>query len=325
MSARAASFHSFVRKADMADNVDSHHVHFTTVSDADAGQRVDNFLRKRYPGLPRSRVYQMLRRGEVRRNKKRVTPSARLCAGDLLRLPPIVAAARADNEVPAYWRERIARSVCYEDGDFLILDKPAGIAVHGGSTQRFGVIDAVRRIWGTQYAELAHRLDRETSGVLVLGKNRSALAGFQTLMHSGDVEKRYWTLVCGTWACEVTQVGLHLEKTDRGGEHRMTVVKEGRYAHSRFRILQNFADATLLEVLLDTGRTHQIRVSTAFLGHAVAGDRKYGDPAFNEQVSAKGFRGMFLHAREIRFTYGGRSVCVAAPLPQDAQALLDQW
>lgn len=309
----------------MPHDGDSHRVHFVTIEGTDAGQRVDNFLRKRYPGLPKSRVYQMVRRGEVRLNRKRVTATVRLSAGDLLRLPPIVAAAREDSEVPLYWRERIARSVLYEDGDFLILDKPAGIAVHGGSACRFGVIDAVRRIWGAEYAELAHRLDRETSGVLVLGKNRRALAGFQASMKNSGVEKRYWILVSGAWDRKVTEVGLHLEKIGRGGQHRMAVVQEGRYARTYFRIVRRLTGATLLEALLDTGRTHQIRVSAASVGHPVAGDRKYGDPGFNQQVRANRFRGMFLHAGKIDFSYDGRRISVQAPLPQAARQLLDDW
>ena len=304
---------------------DSARVHFIEIGARDSGQRVDNFLRKRYPGLPKSRVYRMLRKGEVRLNKKRVKPVAKLSEGDVLRLPPIVDAAREEVDVPLYWRQRIARSVLYEDANFLILDKPAGIAVHGGSACRFGVIDTVRRIWGKQYAELAHRLDRETSGVLVLGKNRRALAGFQALMKDSGVKKRYWALVCGEWDRRVTEITLHLHKTARGGEHRMTVGKEGLYAHTCFHVLRRFTGATLLEISLDTGRTHQIRVSAAFAGHAVAGDHKYGDPAFNESIRAKGFRGMFLHARETRFRYDGRQISARALLPPPARQLLDDW
>ena len=167
--------------------MDVSRVHFLTVTADDAGQRLDNFLRKRYPALPKSRIYQMLRRGEVRVNKNRSKPELRVAAGDELRLPPLADATRPPQDVPAFWCERIAGAVLYEDDDFLMINNPAGIAVHGGSEQPYGVIDAVRQVWGAGYAELAHRLDRDTSGVLVLGKNRAALAGFQALMQAGVV------------------------------------------------------------------------------------------------------------------------------------------
>ena len=177
--------------------VDATKVHFVTVSAADSGQRLDNFLRKLYPALPKSRIYQMLRRGEVRLNGGRVKPESRVGAGDTLRLPPIAAGQREVQTVPAFWCERVQAAVLFEDADFLILNKPAGLPVHGGSGQEFGLIDAVRQVWGTGYAELAHRLDRDTSGVLVLGKHRQALSSFQALMQAGGVEKRYLCLVAG--------------------------------------------------------------------------------------------------------------------------------
>ncbi len=299
-------------------------VHFIEISTDGAGQRVDNFIRKRYPGLPKGRIYQMLRKGEVRINKKRAKPTQKLAFGDLLRLPPIIDGERERVGVPVFWKERIAKAVLYEDEDFLILDKPAGIAVHGGSGQEFGVIDAVRALWGEGYAELAHRLDRETSGVLVLGKRREALAGFQQLMQEGKVEKRYWTLVSGAWDAQITEVRVQLSKGQSKNIERMQVSESGKWACSGFHIVRSFASATLLEVLLDTGRTHQIRVSVEHQGHGIAGDEKYGDAAFNCQVKALGFSGLFLHAREIRFEYGGKNICVQAKLPQSLQQLLDR-
>lgn len=305
--------------------MDISRVHFLTVAADDAGQRLDNFLRKRYPALPKSRIYQMLRRGEVRVNKKRAKPELRIVAGDELRLPPLADATRPPQDVPAFWCERIAGAVLYEDGDFLILNKPAGIAVHGGSEQPYGVIDAVRQVWGAGYAELAHRLDRDTSGVLVLGKHRAALAGFQTLMQSGGVEKCYLCLVDGHWNAAVREVRLRLAKGQlQGGERMVIDAAHGQEARTFFRLLQTFADASLLEATLDTGRTHQIRVSVQQRGHGIAGDDKYGKRDFNRAMRKRGYKGMFLHAKSIAFAYDARPVHVEAPLPAAAAHLITQ-
>lgn len=305
---------------------DSSRVHFLEITPADAGQRIDNFIRKRYPNLPKSRIYQMLRKGEVRVNKKRVKPTDKIDVGDTLRLPPIVDGAREMVGVPIFWHERIAAAVIFEDEDFLILNKPAGIAVHGGSGQDFGVIDVVRAIWGRDFAELAHRLDRDTSGVLVLGKNRAALAGFQALMvEEGGVEKRYWALVNGRWDSRISEVVLRLEKGElRGGERIVSVAKGGQISRTFFYVLKHFSQATLLEAVLATGRTHQIRVSVQSRGHGIAGDEKYGNKEFNRKIRTLGFHGMFLHAREIQFTFQGKVIHVEAPLPESCEQLLSK-
>lgn len=307
------------------NKLDVESVHFIKVESGDEGQRIDNFIRKRYPSLPKNRIYQMLRKGEVRLNKKRVKPIDRLTAGDELRMPPIIDARRALTTVPPFWLERIRQAVIYEDAHFLILNKPAGIAVHAGSKQQYGLIDAVRAIWGEGYAELAHRLDRDTSGVLVLGKNRAALAGFQAAMHSGEVKKRYWALVSGKWNPQIKEVRIRLEKAMLQGGERMVLSRgEGQWARTYFRILRDFKEATLLEAVLDTGRTHQIRVSVQSKGHGIGGDGKYGDDAFNRRLRKAGFHGMFLHAKEIQFAYEGDEICVQAPLPDAHQQLLDK-
>lgn len=307
------------------NTTDASRVHFIEISADDAGQRVDNYIRKRYPGLPKSRIYQMLRKGEARLNKKRIKPTSRIAEGDLLRLPPIQDAEREAVGVPIFWQQRIADAVIYEDENFLILNKPAGISVHAGSKFNYGVIDAVKSIWGANFAELAHRIDRETTGVLVLGKNRQALLGFQQLVKSDAVEKRYWALVDGAWPQEVTELTLHLEKIEVSGEHRVIESPQGKLAHTYFHIVRELDGATLIEALLDTGRTHQIRVSTAHLHHAIAGDMKYGNDGFNALVKGKGFHGMFLHAKEISFTYDGQKITAKAPLPEDCEALLAAW
>jgi pseudouridine synthase, rluA family len=267
----------------------------------------------------------MLRRGEVRVNKKRAKPELRIAAGDELRLPPLADATRPPQDVPAFWCERIAGAVLYEDDDFLILNKPAGIAVHGGSEQPYGVIDAVRQVWGAGYAELAHRLDRDTSGVLVLGKHRAALAGFQALMQSGGVEKCYLCLVDGHWNAAVREVRLRLAKGQlQGGERMVIDAAHGQEARTFFRLLQTFADASLLEATLDTGRTHQIRVSVQQRGHGIAGDDKYGKRDFNRAMRKRGYKGMFLHAKSIAFAYDARPVHIEAPLPDAAAHLITQ-
>lgn len=307
------------------NKLDVEKVHFIVVAAADEGQRLDNFIRKRYPSLPKSRIYQMLRKGEVRLNKKRVKPEARLAAGDELRMPPIIDASRELTTVPPFWVERVRQAVIYEDDNFLIVNKPAGIAVHGGSKQQFGVIDAVRAIWGDGYAELAHRLDRDTSGVLVLGKNRAALVGFQAAMQAGEVRKAYWALVSGHWNPQIKEVKIRLEKAMlQGGERMVVKHSEGQWARTSFRVLQKFRSATLLEAILDTGRTHQIRVSVQSKGHGIAGDGKYGDVEFNRRLRQAGFHGMFLHAKEIRFSFEGDEICVQAVLPEPHQQLLTQ-
>ncbi|MDO5091083.1 MAG: pseudouridine synthase [Cardiobacteriaceae bacterium] len=304
------------------DGVNPERVHFLEISAQDAGQRVDNFIRARYPGLPKSRIYQMLRKGEARRNGKRLQASDRLQAGDVLRLPPVVAALRVVAAVPGFWCERIAASVLFEDDDFLVLNKPAGMAVHGGSHHAYGVIDAVKQLWGERFAELAHRLDSETSGCLVLGKHRAALAAFR---EAEGLQKRYWCLVDGAWQESLTRMELALAKRGREGEERVVVDREaGKRAVTDFRVLRRFAEpsCTLMEALLHTGRTHQIRVSAQYAGHGIGGDEKYGDFAFNRLLKARGFRGMFLHARSIRVPTAGGMILVEAPLPAAAARLL---
>ena len=295
-------------------------VHFIEIGAGEAGQRVDNFIRARYPALPKSRIYQMLRKGEVRRNGGRIKPLEKLCAGDVLRLPPIVDAVRESAEVPAFWCERIENAVLHEDADFLIINKPAGIAVHAGSKTPYGVIDAVQRVWGKGYAELAHRLDADTSGCLVLGKHRAALAAFAQTA----VEKQYWCFVDG-WDAHMTRLRLFLAKRGADGAERVVVDQEhGKEAITRFRVLERLPAGVLLAAMLETGRTHQIRVSVQSAGFAIAGDERYGDFAFNRTIRALGYRGMFLHARALRFAFAGREIAVEAPLPAAAQDFLDR-
>lgn len=297
-------------------------VHFVEVRAQDEGQRVDNFIRKLYPKLPKGRIYQMLRKGEVRLNKKRVQASERVKKGDSLRLPPLFFAKEKTVSVPKFWCARIERAVLYECADFLILNKPAGIAVHGGSGMDYGLIDVVYEVWGKGYAELAHRLDSATSGVLVLGKNRNALLGFQALLERSLVEKLYLALLSGQWRDDDYEVVLYLQKIATASGDRVCVREDGKRARTFFSVLRRFKNCSLVQARLDTGRTHQIRVTVQSRGLGIAGDEKYGDFVFNRKVRKLGFKGMFLHAHRIAFRYNQKEIVAEAPLSQAHQDLL---
>lgn len=300
-------------------------VHYIIVCVDDDGQRVDNFIRKRYPNLPRSRIYQMLRKGEARVNKKRAKPTLRLKTSDVLRLPPIVVTERVEKAVPAYWLARVKDCVLLDNEDFLIVNKPAGIAVHAGSKQAYGLIDAVKALWGDDYAELAHRLDRDTSGCLVLGKHRQALLAFQQAMKAGAVGKYYQCLVGGSWSTTLTTVEMYLQKgVVKGGERMVAGRAGGKLARTQFSVLKQYPQATLLQAKLDTGRTHQIRAAVQAQGFGIAGDGKYGDKGFNQWLKSLGYREMFLHATRLRFVYAGAMIDVCAPLPSASTDLLQQ-
>ncbi len=289
------------------------------------GQRVDNFLRKILKGVPKSHIYRILRSGEVRVNRRRVGPDARLAAGDLLRIPPIRTAvpARAARAAP---RLPVAiPPILFEDDAMIALDKPAGLAVHGGSGVSFGAIERLRYARPeAKFLELVHRLDRDTSGVLLVAKKRVALIGLHAQLRAGGVDKRYCVLVRGRWRDAVRKVELALETyVTRDGERRTRVDREGRAARTVFRRVSAWPDAepplTLLEAELETGRTHQIRVHLTHLGYPLAGDDKYGDFAWNRLLAKQGLKRMFLHAHRIAFTHplDGNSIVIESPLAPD--------
>lgn len=302
------------------------------VSDDEHGQRLDNFLLKVCKGVPKSHVYRIVRSGEVRVNSKRVDVSYRLQTGDVLRIPPIRIAQRKE-EIVAGAEFNVELPIVYEDDAVLVVDKPAGIAVHGGSGVSFGVIEALRRQRPqSRFLELAHRLDRETSGILLVGKKRSALTALHDMFREGAIgggdrstDKRYLVLVNGRWMDQVRHVKLPLYKyLLDSGERRVRVADEGKASHTVFRLLARWKSFSLLEAELRTGRTHQIRVHLAHLGFPIAGDEKYGDFAFNREMQKVGLKRMFLHAWKMQFQHplSGVMMQLEAPLPQNLDGFI---
>jgi 23S rRNA pseudouridine955/2504/2580 synthase len=303
-------------------------VTFLEVGEDGAGQRIDNYLLKYLKGVPKSHIYRILRSGEVRVNKGRVGADRRLDLGDVVRVPPVrVAAKEVESVVPA--RDF---PVVFEDDALLVIDKPAGVAVHGGSGVSFGVIEQVRRArLQAKFLELAHRLDRETSGLLIIGKKRSALTRLHDYFRDGGIDKRYFALVKGHWHDKLRNVRLPLFKyLTPEGERRVRVSPEGKAAHSIMRLKEYWntplGKFSLLEVELRTGRTHQIRVHLAHLGFPILGDEKYGDFDLNRGLQKAGLKRMFLHAISMRVPHPltGEGLELAAPLPPELVAFLDK-
>ena len=300
----------------------SNSVTHAVIGDEEHGQRLDNFLIRCCKGVPKSHIYRILRSGEVRINSRRVDATYRLCVGDKLRLPPIRVAERPKNEVDEAAKQRVDLPILYEDEAMLVIDKPEGIAVHGGSGVSFGVIEALRRQRPeARFLELAHRLDRETSGILLVGKKRLALTALHDMFreHGAGADKRYLVLVKGRWMNTTQHVKLPLHKyLTEGGERRVSVNPEGKAAHTVFRLLARWPEMSLLEAQLKTGRTHQIRVHLAHLGFPILGDEKYGDFALNRELKRGGLKRMALHAWRmvLRHPLTGAPLECVAPLPE---------
>jgi 23S rRNA pseudouridine955/2504/2580 synthase len=297
------------------------------VGDESAGQRIDNFLTRLLKGVPKSHVYRILRSGEVRVNGRRASPDVRLSAGDTVRIPPVRTAQPATpRRVPAS-----TVPIVHEDDDLIAVDKPAGLAVHGGSGVAYGLIESLRAARpDARMLELAHRLDRDTSGLLLIAKRRSALTELHRMLRDGEIDKRYLVLVRGRWRDEKRTVRLALHKfATREGERRVRVDEEtGREAATTFRRLRSWREhdppLALLEAELHTGRTHQIRVHAAHLGFPLAGDDKYGDFAWNKALAREGLKRMFLHAAALALVHPGTGepLRLEAPLPDDLQRFL---
>ncbi len=302
-------------------------VQFVTISADQAGQRIDNFLLTRLKGTPKSLIYRILRKGEVRVNKGRIKPPYKLQAGDEIRIPPLRLSDKPTAKPSRSAIEVIAENILYEDKRLLVLNKPSGFAVHGGSGLSYGIIEALRTLFPkAPYLELVHRLDRDTSGCLLIAKKRSMLRFLHEQLREHHLHKQYLTLVKDLWAGGRQTINAPLRKnTLRSGERLVRVDDSGKIAVSHFKPHTTSDLASLMEVDLETGRTHQIRVHAAYSGHPIAGDEKYGDADFNQQMRAYGLKRLFLHASKIAFSLSPDStqnIEVEAPLEPSLQHTL---
>ncbi len=284
-------------------------VRWLTVDESAVGQRLDNFLLKELKGVPRTLVYRIVRKGEVRVNKGRCKPDTRLQDGDVVRVPPLRVSAAREETVHSGVLEQLERSIVHEDDDLLVINKPQGLAVHGGSGLSHGVIEAFRVLRPTLDAlELVHRLDRDTSGLLLIAKRRRILLRLQQLLQSGGIDKRYMAWVEGQWPAARTEVTAPLAKNVlRSGERMVTVSQDGKQSLTRFRLLRQEAGASLVEASPITGRTHQIRVHAQFAGHPIIGDTKYGRDQTNRLFRERGVRRLCLHAFSLTIRWGDRA------------------
>jgi 23S rRNA pseudouridine955/2504/2580 synthase len=308
-------------------------VSYVEAGEGDVGQRIDNFLSRILKDVPRSLIYRILRTGEVRVNGKRAKPETRLAEGDRIRLPPLQRKTdeqrAAERAAPSRsLREFVAGAIIHEDRDLIIVNKPAGVAVHGGSGLSAGVIEALRAARPElKELELVHRLDRDTSGVLMIAKRRAVLRELHALLRERDMEKRYLALVVGRWPFGTKTIDLPLKTNlKQGGERVVRVHADGQQAITTFKPIQHFGKlATLLDISLGTGRTHQIRVHAAHAGHPIAGDEKYGDRERDAKLKPYGLNRMFLHAQSLTFERkGAKPFTVSAPPPPDWQAVVEK-
>jgi len=298
------------------------------VGERGEGQRLDNFLGRILKDVPKSHVFRVIRKGEVRVNGKRAKPEQRLQASDIVRVPPVrTGAAAPPRRAPPAMVQGVTGAIVYEDPRLLVIDKPAGVAVHGGSGVSFGVIEALRAARPEETLELVHRLDRDTSGLLLIARKPAALRTLHALMRDGLVEKRYLALVKGKWELGKKRIDVPLRTDIRvGGERTVKAHESGKEAASIFKPVQFFGKkASLVEVSLETGRTHQIRVHASHAGYPLAGDEKYGDADFNEKMKESGLKRMFLHAHHVSFKWPetGVEFSVSAPLPADLAKVID--
>jgi 23S rRNA pseudouridine955/2504/2580 synthase len=289
------------------------------------GQRIDNFLTLQLKGVPKSLIYRILRTGEVRVNGKRAKADTRVAGGDKIRIPPVRLGEPANTGSPPKTQiEQVESAIIFEDRDFLVIDKPSGVASHGGSGVSFGAIELLRAARPGDTLELAHRLDRDTSGILVLARRRPALTGLQELIRDNQTTKQYLALLKGHTQKAKFDVNASLQKSLlQGGERMVRVTDDGKPSLTRFRIADIFNEASLAEVTLFTGRTHQIRVHAQHIEHPLAGDEKYGEKGFNQNMRGFGLKRLFLHAARFEFDLDGRSRSFTAPLAPDLAAVLD--
>ncbi|WP_100641094.1 23S rRNA pseudouridine(955/2504/2580) synthase RluC [Alteromonas facilis] len=304
-----------------ADSNPNNQVQFHEIDEDHQGQRVDNYLLAKLKGVPKSLVYRIVRKGEVRVNKKRVKPEYKLQAGDTLRIPPV--RQSEPNALPSVKLDKVANLesfILYEDDRLMVINKPSGLAVHGGSGLSFGLIEGLRALRPqAKFMELVHRLDRETSGCILVAKKRSALKHLHQQLRDKHVDKRYWALVSGQWPDNRFKVKAPLHKNVlQSGERMVFVNPQGKPSETRYRILSAFEKCTLVEASPITGRTHQIRVHCQHAGHSIACDPKYGDPVFDQHMKSLGLDRLFLHARSIAFIHPQTEKQVRFEAPLDA-------
>ena len=295
------------------------------INEDNDGQRLDNFLVSRLKGVPKSRIYRLVRKGEVRVNKGRKRPEYRLKTGDRVRIPPISQAERVTQRRDPADLGWLEDRVLYEDKQIITLDKPSGMAVHGGSGISLGLIEAMRHLRGqNRFLELVHRLDRDTSGCILLAKKRSALVALHAQLQTHKVDKRYLALVKGEWQGGTKKVSASLERlSGPNGERMVRVSEAGKSAISFIKPVQQFSGYTLVEIQLKTGRTHQARVHCAHLSRPIVGDERYGDTDTNKKLKGIGLKRLFLHAASIEFSINeGKKIKVSAPLPPELKKVI---
>lgn len=303
-------------------------VQYLEISEANAEQRLDNFLISFLKGVPKTRIYRMVRKGEVRVNKGRAIVSYKLVLGDIVRIPPVRVAEKNDEViVQPTLKYSLQNHILFEDEGFIVLNKPAGFAVHGGSGNNSGVIEALRQIRPQQkFLELVHRLDKDTSGCLLIAKKRSVLKVLHELFRGDGIQKTYLALLAGQFERKKQLVDVPLLKNvQQGGERMVTVSQAGKSAETLFTRITKFEAATLVHAAPKTGRTHQIRVHAAWLGHPIVSDDRYGDDDVNKAFKKRGYKRLFLHAEQLQFAHPvtGQSLNFRAPLPDDLQDLLN--
>ncbi len=312
----------------MPMNEDKPKVHFIEISDDFAGQRIDNFLRARLKNVPKSMIYRILRKGEVRVNKKRIKPEYKLQDGDLVRVPPVKVPEKETQAPLSTKLDKVAElesCIIYEDDHMLILNKPSGTAVHGGSGLKFGAIEALRALRpDARFLELVHRIDRDTSGILLVAKKRSALRRLQEQFREKTVQKYYFALVMGEWKASCKKVTAPLLKNEVNSIVRVN--PNGKASDTRYKVLERLDKSTLVQASPVTGRTHQIRVHCQYAGHPIAWDDRYGDPRFDAFTKKAGLDRLFLHAANIKFTHPGtdEAMDISAPMEDKLQRAVEK-
>ncbi|MGB3726761.1 MAG: 23S rRNA pseudouridine(955/2504/2580) synthase RluC [Glaciecola sp.] len=310
----------------MANEFDQ--VQFLVISEENHAQRIDNFLITKMKGVPKSKIYRILRKGEVRVNKKRVKPEYKLQTNDNVRVPPVRLEEKAENILDTNKLAYLNKAIIFEDDRLLVINKPSGIAVHGGSGLHYGLIEALRALRPqSPFLELVHRLDRDTSGCILVAKKRSALRHLHEQLRNNQMDKTYHALVKDTWPHKRTKVKAKLQKNQlQGGERMVFADEQGKPSETHFSVLRSYANATLLEAKPITGRTHQIRVHCQYAGHPIANDEKYGDEDFTKHIRELGCKRLFLHAKKIEFTHplSEQKVSFEAPYDQALNLVMEK-